>query len=368
MSLYLCVDCGGSKTSAVICDVHGKILGRAYGGPSNFAYLGPDAFTLAVRTAVSDALKTVTDPASIDPIPLPPADPVHHFAQAWFGISGVDGPAAVVSCTALLSELLGIPPGPRLNVCNDTYLLAAPLRLHKDAKYAVTAIAGTGSCVVSFCEEEDGRLQELGRTGGWGWLFGDEGGGFHVGREAVRQMLLQADAASLGGEQPPSGPKTMRAGILKHYAVESPMEVLVAAHIGDPAPGFTFTDDMPVHATMVREKRLSALAPIVFDAAFTEGDPLALSVLRKTASELVDQIALMLRSEAEEDPRRPRAVKASETVLCFGGSLVGVENYRQLIIDILAERGHTFRHIKFVADAAATGAAGLARMAAEAKK
>lgn len=368
MSLYLCVDCGGSKTSAVICDISGKILGRAYGGPSNFAYLSADDFTSAVRDAVSDALKTCTSPPSVDPVALPPTAPELQFAAAWFGISGVDGPAAIAAGTRLLSALLGIPAGPRLSVCNDTYLLAAPLRLHADTSYAVAAIAGTGSCVVSFREGPGGTLQELGRTGGWGWVLGDEGGGFHVGREAIRQMLLEADAASLGGAAPPSSPKTMRARIMEHFAVEDPMEVLTAVHVGDPPPGMIHAEGTPAYANTTREKRLSALSPLVFEAAFADGDPLALSVLRATASGLVDQIALMLRAEDAEDAARPKAIRASETVLCFGGSLVGVEKYRSLVLEILAERGHVFKHVKYVADAAAVGAAGLAGTAAEAQQ
>lgn len=40
MSLYMCADCGGTKTSVVICDSEGKEISRASGGPSNFSYLG----------------------------------------------------------------------------------------------------------------------------------------------------------------------------------------------------------------------------------------------------------------------------------------------------------------------------------------
>ncbi|EEB99131.1 hypothetical protein MPER_01246, partial [Moniliophthora perniciosa FA553] len=57
MSLFLCVDCGGSKTSAVICDAEGKTIGRSYGGPSNLAYLGITGFINAVRNAVADSFE-----------------------------------------------------------------------------------------------------------------------------------------------------------------------------------------------------------------------------------------------------------------------------------------------------------------------
>lgn len=356
MSLYLCVDCGGTKTAAVISDTLGTIVGRAFGGPSNYAYLGPELFLEAVRCAVSDALKTVGKEASVEPIPLPPAAPEHQFACAWFGISGVDGPKAVSECSAMLSPLLGLPLGPRLVVGNDTCLLASPLRSHPSLAGAVTAIAGTGSCVVSFGLDESGVLKELGRTGGWGWILGDEGGGFHVGREAMRTIMLDADTASLGGPSPPDAPGTMRRAILDYFGLEEPLQLLGALHAEGPAAGAL--------AHLVREKRLSSLAPLVFAAAFEHGDQRALEVLRTTARELANQIALMLRDPVVfADTERPRSIKASQSVLCFGGSLVGIERYRALVIDALKQGGHVFAQVEYVSDPAADGAVGLANTA-----
>jgi N-acetylglucosamine kinase-like BadF-type ATPase len=356
MALYLCVDCGGSKTAAVIADASGTIVGRAFGGPSNYAYLGPELFRESVRCAVSDALKTCGPEVSVDPIPLPPTAPEHQFASAWFGISGVDGSQAVAECSAILSALLGIPLGPRLVVANDTCLLASPLRSHPSLAGAVTAIAGTGSCVVSFGLDASGGLKELGRTGGWGWILGDEGGGFHVGREAMRTVLLDADTASLGGPSPADGPGTMRRAILESFGVQEPIALLAVLHAEGPAAGQL--------AHLAREKRLSTLAPLVFTAAFEHDDPRALHVLRSTARELATAIALMLRGpDVSADAERPRAIKANEAVLCFGGSLVRIERYRALVLEALKDMGHVFAQVEFVADPAAEGAVGLANAA-----
>jgi N-acetylglucosamine kinase-like BadF-type ATPase len=361
MSLYLCVDCGGTKTAAAIADASGNIVGRAFGGPSNYAYLGPDLFTQAVRMAVSDALKTCGPEASIDPIVLPPTAPQYQFASAWFGISGVDGPKAVTECSALLSSLLGLPLGPKLVVGNDTGLLASPLRRHPHLAGAVTAIAGTGSCVVSFgLDTATGDLHELGRTGGWGWMLGDEGGGFHLGREAMRTVMLDADTASLGGPKPADGPGTMRRAVLDAFGVDDPMSLLTLLHAEGPAAGAL--------QLLAREKRLSNLAPHVFAAAFEHSDPRALYVLKRSASELADQISLMLRDpNADKDELRPRSIKAGESVLCFGGSLVGIEKYRALVAEALKERGHVFAQTEFVSDPAVEGAIGLARTAQQVK-
>jgi N-acetylglucosamine kinase-like BadF-type ATPase len=351
MSLYLCVDCGGSKTSAVICDIGGNIIGRALSGPSNFAYLTLDAFVSAVTIAVTAALERSLS-KSANPITLPPTE-ASPFAAAWFGVSGVDSPAAVTTIMPALSKLLGIPEGPRLVVANDTHLLAAPVRMHADISHAVAVIGGTGSIAVTF-RETAGKLEELGRVGGWGWILGDEGGGFHVGREAIRQILMEHDKASIGG--PPPAQSKLKDQILGLFGITDVMEILTIIHLPDLPPSAAHELTSPPHLLMPREKRLSSLSPLVFSAAFTEGDALALRILRTCAGLLAEQISVLLGESSDE---APRVVKAQDSVISFGGSLVGIAEYRNLVLENLAQRGHVFRYVEFVDDAAATGAVGL---------
>ncbi|KAI0057921.1 hypothetical protein BV25DRAFT_1811714, partial [Artomyces pyxidatus] len=184
-------------------------------------------------------------------------------------------------------------------------------------------------------------LQELARTGGWGWILGDEGGGFDVGRTAVRALLIQCDAESAGAAPRPG---TLSARVLKQFGVSDVLDLLVAIHLPD-VPG-----EDP------REKRLSSLSPLVFDAAFQDGDPIALEVLQDCAHKLAAQIAFVLLPASATEVRQ---VHAAESVLCLGGSLWGVERYRDMVIAALAEQQHVFRRIEFVHDAAAAGAKAL---------
>jgi N-acetylglucosamine kinase-like BadF-type ATPase len=343
----------------VITNEHGKIMGRAHGGPSNFVYIGIEPFIAVVKAAVSEALKTCVDPPSREPVTLTKGG--SHFAKAWFGVSGVDSPSAADAITPALSELLGIPPGPNLSVCNDTYLLAAPLRTHKDVKHAVVAIGGTGAIVVGFKEDEHGNLEEFGRVGGWGWLFGDEGGGFHVGRTTIRVIIAQADRDSLNPGSP-SPSSTLTPAILEAFGAKIPHDLLALAHLPEPSP---LSPSQGVHPLLShpREKRLSSLSPIVFRCAFEDRDPLALKILTECANSLAEQIAMFLIPTATSLPgsaRNENAVLAKETVLSFGGSLVGIENYRGLVLEGLKKRGQVFKYVEFVDDAAAVGALALA--------
>ncbi|KAI0918943.1 hypothetical protein AcV5_001994 [Taiwanofungus camphoratus] len=385
MPLYLCVDCGGSKTAAVIADASGEPIARALGGPSNFAYLGLKAFLAVVQETVERALKAC--PAQALPtdteLTLPPAKPL--FAAAWLGVSGCDSPGAVVRLTPPLAVLLGVTP----RVANDTHLLAAPMALYDDVSGAIGCVAGTGGIVTSFREAGEGEgagddgvgLEALGRVGGWGWILGDEGGGFHVGREAVRALLTEADRASVKPGPPLSaaesdGTKGLKNRILQRFGVDDVFELLTIVHLPDPAPTGTDTpgatpekDEEPTahppYTSLPREKRLSSLSPLVFAAALEDNDPLALRVLAATSGALVDQICVLLRAgrgpAAEEGAAAaPRTIGASESILCLGGSLAGVGAYRALILDGLARQGHVFRRVQVVDDAAVVGARALA--------
>ncbi|KAF9526660.1 hypothetical protein CPB83DRAFT_794536 [Crepidotus variabilis] len=358
MPLYLCVDCGGTKTAAVISDASGNIVGRGSAGPSNITYLSVDGFIAAVKRAVGEALKQATAPKSSS-VSLPLTDAAATpLAAAWFGISGADSPAAIMKVEKPLSTLLGIPVGPKLMIANDTHLLASPVRMHSDISYAVAVIAGTGSIAVSFRQDEDSKIIELGRVGGWGWILGDEGGGYDVGRETLRQLLMEQDRASVEGKPVVKG--KLVENVLERFGVGEVMEILGGVYQGDPDSNVSVaSSDVKALHNMSREKRISSLSPLVFEAGFEHGDPLALRILKTSARNLAEKIALLLGDGQLKDSKN--VVNASESVVSFGGSLVGVEKYRQILLDDLAQKGHVFKHVVFVDDAAAAGAVGLAK-------
>ncbi|CAA7259023.1 unnamed protein product [Cyclocybe aegerita] len=354
MALYLSVDCGGTKTSAVICDASGTVVGRGSGGPSNITYLTPDAFIASVKEATVSALRTAVPISDDTTIQLPPSDK-SPFEAAWFGISGADSPAAIEKVALPLSNLLGLPNGPRLSVTHDSHLLAAPVRMHSDVSHAIVVIAGTGSATVSF-KEIEGGVEELGRVGGWGWLLGDEGSGFEVGRETLRHILLEYDKASVTGSTVPKSP--LIEAILERFEIGHVMEIFTKVYLQDPDPSAKILPgEEKALRNLAREKRISSLPRLVFKAAFEDGDPLALEILKTTAGHLASQIVILLGDGVGPSPR---IFKATDAVISFGGSLVGIEAYRNLILDDLARRGHVFRRVAFIDDAAAVGGAALA--------
>ncbi|XP_006461229.1 hypothetical protein AGABI2DRAFT_192764 [Agaricus bisporus var. bisporus H97] len=347
MSIFLCVDCGGSKTAAAIADHQGNIIGRGTAGPSNLAYLSPEAYISSVRAAVTQALSSASLPSD-----LPPVGPTP-FAAAWFAASGADSAASINSILMPLSTLTGIPPGRNLMVTNDADLLAAPIQLYDDVSKAVTIIGGTGSIAVSF-KEVDGQLVECGRAGGWGRILGDEGSGYEVGRVAIRQILARHDRASVQKE--PLQPCMLQDRILARFQITDVMEILKCVYLPDPPPGSVIGPDTPA-TSLPLEKRISTLSPIVFATAFEDNDPVALAVLEHCARSLVDFASIVVGTPTED---RPRLVEPESSVLSFGGSLVGVPRYREMIVEGFKEKGHVFKRVLFVDDAAKTGAVSMA--------
>ena len=130
------------------------------------------------------------------------------------------------------------------------------------------------------------------------------------------------------------------------------METLTGVYCPDPLSNTVSPKDQTALYTLPRERRLSSR-----EAAFEHNDPLAMSILKASARNLSSKIVILLGEGPESSPR---SVKASESVISFGGSLVGIEAYRNLILDDLRQHGHVFRYIDFIENAAAVGAIGLA--------
>ena len=381
--LYLCVDCGASKTAVAIIDKEGTVKARYTGGPSNFSYLGLEGFLKVIEENVHGALSSLSSSGEGEEREKEGGKRLA-FDAAWFGTSGVDTPEAIAEITPRLSSLLSLPPHPPyLIMANDTTLLAAPLvsaaQRNPDLRTCVAVVGGTGSIAASFqlspppasSGGEPGPEsipKEIARIGGWGWMLGDEGSGYHIGKEAVRQLLRQHELLVLSGN-PPSPPKEdadtydLRTRVLDLFGVKSAPELLAAIHDVDPPADIDklASASLPPHRLIPRPKRLSQLAPFVIRAAFGDlngnggGDPLALEVLKVTSSELASQITLLLEPPSGPDPSTPLAVPAKTSILIFGGSLVGIPKYQALILDALRSRGHVFAGVEHVSNVAETG-------------
>ena len=161
---FLGIDGGQSSTTALIGDGAGRVSGYGRAGPCNHVGTeeGRERFLSAIAGCVAPACKE----AQLDFATI-------RFDSACFGFSG--GPQ---NKEALLNEMLRCD---RMAITHDA---AIALEGANAGVPGLIVIAGTGS--IAFGRDERGRTA---RAGGWGYIFGDEGGGFDIARQALRAAL-----------------------------------------------------------------------------------------------------------------------------------------------------------------------------------
>jgi N-acetylglucosamine kinase-like BadF-type ATPase len=234
MKLYLGVDGGQSGTTALIGDETG-VLGSGAAGPCNHAAAGEGRAKL--ERAVLESVKAACAQAGLDPAAV-------EFQAACLGMSG--GPDDKVY---ILHRILRTH---KLLVTNDAVIALAGAMA---GGQGIVTIAGTGS--IAFGRNTDGRTA---RAGGWGYVFGDEGGAFDIVRQALRAALRHEE-----GWGPPTA---LREALLEAAGCET---VNRALHL-------FYTPEWP-------RSRVAALARSV-DRAAVNGDAAAMGILTRSAQEL----------------------------------------------------------------------------------
>lgn len=235
MKLFLGVDGGQSGTTAVIGDDTGRVLGQGAAGPCNHAAAGEGRAKL--EAAVSGSVAAACAQAGLDSAAV-------RFEAACFGMSG--GPD---DKREILARILNAG---RLVVVTDA---AIALTGAMGGGPGIIVIAGTGS--IALGRNAAGREA---RAGGWGYVFGDEGGAFDIGRQALRAALRMEEGW---------GPETSLRAML--------LDATGAANINEVLHLF-YTPAWP-------RSRVATLAPEV-DRAAADSDAVAQSILARASQDL----------------------------------------------------------------------------------
>jgi glucosamine kinase len=164
--LFLAVDGGQSGTVAVLATADGTIVGVGRGGPIRH-HEEPDAERF-VREGVTVAI-----------------------AQAMRGTT--EGSPIAVCCLAVTGSARMAENAARAYVTAHQYLALesdtfAALASGTGGAGGIGLIAGTGTVALA---RSRGGKQII--RGGWGWLLGDEGGGFWIAMESLKAAVRDAD-------------------------------------------------------------------------------------------------------------------------------------------------------------------------------
>ncbi|MEZ0492708.1 N-acetylglucosamine kinase [Kineococcus sp. TBRC 1896] len=166
--VVLALDAGGSTTRALVLDPAGRPLARAAAGPGNPSAVGVQTALGSLRAAVSQAL----------------AGAGRGGREVRSTVLATAGSDRLVSPETLV-EHLGLDPGVPFRRVSD---LLAMFHSAAEEDTGAALVAGTGSVAARV---RDGALERV--VGGNGWLLGDAGAGFWIGREVARAVTSDLD-------------------------------------------------------------------------------------------------------------------------------------------------------------------------------
>ncbi|MGA8598391.1 MAG: BadF/BadG/BcrA/BcrD ATPase family protein [Bryobacteraceae bacterium] len=234
---FLGIDGGQSSTIALIADEDGYVVGRGVGGPCNHVTgeAGRNKFFAAVTECLDGACRGI----GLDRARL-------MFGAACLGFSG-----GAADKDGYARELIR---SRRFHITHDAEIALAGATAGEPG---IIVIAGTGS--MAYGRNVGGKTA---RAGGWGYVFGDEGGAFDITRKALRAALRLEEGW---------GPGTRLREMLLEATGAPDVNALLHSFY---TPEFT-------------RQQIAGLSRLVSKAA-EDGDEIATQILRDSALELVN--------------------------------------------------------------------------------
>jgi glucosamine kinase len=158
------VDIGGTSSRALAVTAAGEVVGRGADGGGNPNSHPPTVAAARVAAAVSAA--------------VPSGTPVVACLLGVAGESKFSDPAVVA---VFESALRSVGVTCRIDVVSDAEVAFASAT---ESPSGTVVIGGTGSVAARIVDH-----RKTSWYGGWGWLLGDEGSAYWIGRQAVRATL-----------------------------------------------------------------------------------------------------------------------------------------------------------------------------------
>ncbi|MEO4053081.1 BadF/BadG/BcrA/BcrD ATPase family protein [Solibacillus sp. CAU 1738] len=235
------IDGGGTKTRCVIGDIKGNIIDQKVSTSGNI-----NAIPL---TQLHDMLKNL-----IETTLAQTNIPLHDVLQISICLAGAD---RVSEKEKIHQSFTNSDLFDKIIIQSDAH---AALAAGVWGNSGTILIAGTGSIVYGWNGEHYFRV------GGWGYLLGDEGSGFHLGKLAIRSILESHDAKL--------SMRPFQQDILAHFHVQHPPDIISKI----------YSHKSPV----------SHIASICHEVllAYETGDEVASQIVRLTQDELIRLIRL----------------------------------------------------------------------------
>jgi len=252
MKHVLGIDAGGTKTVCLLASATGDIISEARGGGANLQAAGELEVEKVLHCVMEDAIGD----RGIVPDTI------------CLGIAGVDREEDSRTVRDIMRR---IGYKARTLVVNDALIA---LEAGAGDSPGIVIVAGTGS--IAYGRSARGHAA---RAGGWGYVLGDEGSGYWIGRIALRSVVREADGR---------GPRTaLTSSILAHFGVTRAQGLIHEV----------YHQHLPPSA-------IARLARCVQQTA-SEGDEVARHILSRGAEELALSAASVVRALEMSDEAFP---------------------------------------------------------------
>lgn len=235
------IDAGGTKTVCYLADAEGHIVGEGRGGGANLQAQGELEVEKVLHAVIEQAI----------------GDRAIHPAAVCLGVAGVDREEDGRIVRGIMRRL-----GFRAHTLIVNDALVALVAGAGDEP-GVVLIAGTGS--IAYGVSSEGYAA---RSGGWGYVLGDEGSGYWIGRAALAAVMRESDGR---------GPKTRLTPLILHHFHLSRVDGLVREVYDRVLP-----------------RQVAATLGAVVDRARSEGDIVASEILRSAGEELARAAASVI--------------------------------------------------------------------------
>ena len=236
--LLIGVDGGATKTTALICDQKGHVLGSGKSGPSNLIVNGVQGAVGAIDEAIVTLLHDVEAAET-------------QIASVVIGLAGAEVEENRLQTANWLANRF---PRASTEVVHDTALVLAA---GTPGGWGLVVISGTGS--VAYGRDKAGREAYAGK---WGRIIGDDGSAYAIGIEMLKAIARACDGIS---------PKTMVEGLVYDHLSISGIEVI----------------NRLIQVGQIVDTDIAGLAPLAEKAALA-GDPVACKVIEKAGADLAE--------------------------------------------------------------------------------
>ncbi len=231
------MDGGGTKTEAILVHLNGTVTGTRTGGSTNIQAVGGEKLKKEVLALADELIQ----------------DAKIHVQDVLYMVLGLAGAGRASDQQAIKALFSGTPFADKLTVESDAVIaLTGAFGLGP----GIILIAGTGAICYGMNAD-----RQFARSGGWGYLLGDEGGGYYMGREAIIAALKDLDGR---GER-----TSIRGRLEKMYSLKCIDEIIPM-----------------IYQNKIDRMTVAGLAPLVFEEE-KEGDSVSAVIIKKASVELV---------------------------------------------------------------------------------